>query len=211
MPVPTAQFVGALTNPLAKALFSAAYPSASGPAAFNATDPSTWSTTINRNIANDLDADTGFVRIDQKISERNSLFATYSLVDAVPAAAKNGGNLPNFGVGDTTRPSHIVVQDNHIFTSSLLNTARFSFQRTPENSPTEALTAADLAAGALRTAGPDAGSNYSPNVGDPNGFPTLALASARFNTIGIASNQPQSKVPRRVDLSGCSLLAAWQT
>ncbi len=195
VPVPTAQFVGALTNPLAKALFSAAYPSAVGPAAFVATDPSTWSTTINRNIANNLDADTGFVRIDQKISERNSLFATYSLVDAVPSAAQNGGNLPNFGVGDTTRPSHIVVQDNHIFTSSLLNTARFSFQRTPENSPTEALSAADLAAGSFRTAGPDAGSNYSPNVGDPNGFPTLALASARFNTIGIASNQPQSKVP----------------
>jgi len=195
VPVPTAQFINALTNPLAKALFSAAYPSAVGPAAFSSTNTSTWSTTINRNIANNLDADTGFVRLDQKISDKNSIFATYSLVDAVPTATKNSGNLPNFGVGDTIRPSHIVVQDNHIFTSALLNTARFSFQRTPENSPTEALTAADLAAGALRTAGPDLGSNYSPNVGDPNGFPTLSLASARFNPIGIPNNQPQSKAP----------------
>jgi hypothetical protein len=195
VPIPTAQFVSALTNPLSKALFSAAYPSVTGPAAFSATDTTTWSTTINRNIANNLDADTGFVRLDQKITEKNSMFATYSLEDAVPTATANSGNLPNFGVGNTTRPSHIVVQDSHVFTSNLLNTARFSFQRTPSAFPTETPTAADLAAGANRTAGPNAGTNYSANVGDPNGFPTLSLASARFNTIGVANNQPQNRTP----------------
>ena len=195
VPIPTAQFIAALTNPLSQALFSAAYPSVNGPVPFLATDTTTWSTTINRNIANNLDSDTGFVRLDQKVSEKNSMFATYSLVDAVPAAAKNGGNLPDFGVGNTSRPSHIVVQDNHVFTANLLNTARFSFQRTPNEYPNEDPTAADLAAGANRTAGPNAGTNYSANVGDPNGFPTLALASARFNTIGIANNYPQNRIP----------------
>jgi hypothetical protein len=195
VPIPTAQFISALTNPFSKALFSAAYPSVTGASAFSPTDTTTWSTTINRNIANNLDSDTGFVRLDQKITDKNSMFATFSLVDAVPTATANSGNLPNFGVGNTTRPSHIVVQDNHIFTSNLLNTARFSFQRTPSEFPTEAPTAADLAAGGNRTAGPDAGTNYSANVGDPNGFPTLGLASARFNSIGIANNMPQNRIP----------------
>jgi hypothetical protein len=195
VPIPSAQFIAALTNPLAKALFSAAYPSVAGPAAFDPTNTATWSTTINRNIANNLDSDTGFVRLDQKITDKNSLFATYSLVDAVPTATKNSGNLPNFGVGNTTRPSHIVVQDNHIFTINLLNTFRFGVQRTPSGFPTEALTSADLAAGALRTAGPNAGTNYSADVGDPNGFPSLALASARFTAIGIISNYPQNRAP----------------
>jgi Carboxypeptidase regulatory-like domain/TonB-dependent Receptor Plug Domain len=195
VPVPTGQFVAALTNPFAQSLFSAAYPLVNGPVPFVATNTATWSTTINRNIANNLDSDTGFVRLDQKISGNNSMFATYSLVDAVPTATKNSGNLPNFGVGNTTRPSHIVVQDNHIFTANLLNTLRFSFQRTPSEFPTEALSAADLAAGANRTAGPDAGQNFSANVGDPNGFPTLALASARFNTMGVANNYPQNRIP----------------
>jgi hypothetical protein len=193
--VPTAQFVAALTNPFAKALFSSAYPSVPGPNAFDQTNTATWSTTINRNIANNLDSDTGFVRLDQKISDKNSLFATYSLVDAVPTATKNSGNLPTFGVGNTTRPSHIVVQDNHIFTLNLLNTFRFGVQRTPSGFPTEALSAAELAAGSGRTAGPNAGANYSADVGSPNGFPTLALASARFNAIGVANNIPQNRAP----------------
>ncbi|HEX3966526.1 MAG TPA: carboxypeptidase regulatory-like domain-containing protein [Edaphobacter sp.] len=194
--IPTSQFVSALTpNSFARALFSAAYPSVAGPVPFDATSTSTWSTTINRNIANNLDSDTGFVRLDQKISDKNSLFATYSLVDAVPTATTNSGNLPNFGVGNTTRPSHIVVQDNHIFTLNLLNTFRFGVQRTPSGFPTEALTGAELGAGSLRTAGPNAGTPYTGDVGDPNGFPTLGLASARFNAMGVANNFPQNRAP----------------
>ncbi|QHN02900.1 TonB-dependent receptor plug [Granulicella sp. WH15] len=196
IPIPTSQFLSALTpNSLASALFTSAYPAQAGPLPFSPTDPSTWSTTINRNIANNVDADTGFVRLDHKVSNNNNIFATYSLVDAVPTAAKNGGNLPTFGVGNVTRPSHIVVADNHVFSANLLNSFRFSFQRTPSNNPTEALTAAELAAGSFRTQGPNAGANYSANVGDPNGFPTLSFASARFNTIGVANNFPQNRTP----------------
>ena len=193
--IPTAQFVAALSNPFAKALFSSAYPSLTGPSAFDPTNTATWSTTINRNIANNLDSDTGFVRLDQKITNNNSLFATYSLVDAVPTATKNSGNLPTFGVGNTTRPSHIVVQDNHIFTPNLLNTFRFGVQRTPSGFPTEDLSSAELAAGSGRTAGPNAATNYSADVSSPNGFPTLGLTSARFNAIGVANNFPQNRAP----------------
>ena len=196
VPIPTAQFIAALTaNTLSQAMFAAAYPSVNGPVPFSATDHTSWTTTINRNVANNLDSDTGFVRLDQKITNNNSIFATYSLVDAVPTATKNSGNLPNFGVGNTTRPSHIVVQDNHTFTANLLNTFRFGFQRTPSAFPTEPLTAADLAAGIDRTAGPNAGTAYSADVGSPNGYPSMALASGRFNAFGQISNYPQNRTP----------------
>lgn len=194
VPIPSSQFIAALTNPLANALFAAVYPSVPG-VAFDPNNPSTWTATINRSIANNLDGDTGFVRVDQKLTEKNQIFATFSLVDSVPTAAQNGGTLPDFGVGNTARASHIVVQDNHIFSASLLNTARFSFQRTPTAFPTEIPTTAQLNSGELRTAGPDAGLPFSPNVGDPNGIPTISFNSSRFTTIGIANNQPQNRAP----------------
>lgn len=88
-----------------------------------------------------------------------------------------------------------MVQDNHIFSPNLLNTARFSFQRTATLYPLQAPSAALAAAGTFRTAGPNAGQAYSANGGDPNGFPSLAFNSGRFNAIGIASNMPQSRIP----------------
>jgi hypothetical protein len=195
VPVPTTQFINALTNPLAKNLLAAAYPAALGTVPFNPNNTATWSTTVLRNVANNLDGDTGFVRIDQKISERNHFFATMSILDSVPAAAQNGALLPNFGVGTTSRPYHYVGQDDHIFTPNLLNTARFSYQRTPIAYPTEALSAAQLAAGTSRTQGPNAGTPYSDNVGDPNGIPTLSFTSGRFSPLGYASNMPQGRTP----------------
>ena len=92
VPVPTTQFIAALTNPLAIHLLSAAYPAASGQA-FNAAVPATWSTTVLRNVANNLDGDTGFVRLDFKVSDKNHFFATMSILDSVPSAASNGALL----------------------------------------------------------------------------------------------------------------------
>lgn len=193
-PIPTAQFTAALTNPLTQAIFSSLYPSVAGPV-FSPYNTTTWQTTINRNIANNLDGDTGFVRLDQKISSKNSIFATFGIVAAVPAATVNSGTLPTFGRGNVQRGSHMVVEDDHIFTAHLLNSARFSFQRTSNKYPTESPTASELAAGTFRTAGPYAGMPYSANVGDVNGIPTIAFASARFTTLGIASNFPQNRAP----------------
>ena len=190
--VPTTQFVNALTNPLTQSLFRGAYPAVSGPA-FDPTNTSTWAGTTNRNIANNLDADTGFVRLDQNFSDRNQAFATLSIVDAVPAAAKNGGNLPGFGIGNTGRDYHVVVQETAVLSPHLLNVARVSLQRTPTAYPTEAPQAAALLAGENRTGGPDSALPYSANVGDPNGIPTISFLSGRFNTIGVASNFPQGR------------------
>ncbi len=194
VPIPTAQFIRALTNPLASAIFSSMYPSAPG-ANFDPTNTATWQTSINRNLANNLDGDTGFVRLDQKVSQKNSLFATFGIVDSVPTAANNSGNLATFGIGSVQRASHMVVGDDHIFTAHLLNTARFSFQRTASKFPSETPNSTELAAGTFRTAGPYAGMNFSPSIGALNGIPTIAFASAQFNTIGIASNYPQNRAP----------------
>ncbi|MBB6143640.1 hypothetical protein HNQ77_001589 [Silvibacterium bohemicum] len=190
--IPTAQFIGALTNPLAHSIFQSVYPSVQGQA-FSPTNTSTWATTVNRNIANDVDADTGFARFDQIFSSRNQGFATFSIVDAVPSAAHNGGNLAGTGVGETQRVYHIVLQDTHTFTANLLNSARISYQRTPTAFPTEDPSTGALEAGALRTGGPNAGQNFSSSVASPNGLPTISFNSGRFNTIGIASNQPQGR------------------
>jgi hypothetical protein len=194
IPIPTSQFTAALTNPLSQAIFASMYPSVSG-GAFSQYNTATWQTTINRNIANNLDGDTGFVRLDQKITQKNSIFATFGIVAATPTATSNSGNLPTFGLGNVQRGSHMVVEDDHIINAQLLNTARFSFQRTSNKYPTEAETAAELNSGMFRTAGPYAGAAYSPNVGDVNGIPTLAYASARFNALGQASNMPQNRAP----------------
>ena len=134
--IPTSQFTQALTNPLARSIFASMYPSVNGPA-FNQFDPTTWQTSVNRNIANNLDGDTGFVRIDQKITAKNSIFATFGIVAGVPTATINSGNLPTFGTGNVTRSSHMVVEDDHVFSAHLLNAARFSFQRTSNSFPTE--------------------------------------------------------------------------
>ncbi len=190
--VPTTQFVNALTNPLTQSLFRAVYPAVSGPA-FDPTNSNTWAGTTNRNIANNLDADTGFVRLDQNFSDRNQAFATLSLVDAVPAAALNGGNLPGFGIGTAGRDYHVVVQDTAVLSPHLLNVARVSLQRTPTAFPTEAPPLTALASGANRAAGPDGGAAFSANTGDPNGIPTIAFLSGRFNTLGVASNYPQGR------------------
>jgi hypothetical protein len=194
VPIPTAQFTQALTNPLSHGLFASMYPSVSGPA-FNQYDTTTWQTSANRNIANNLDGDTGFVRIDQKITGKNSIFATFGIVAGVPTATINSGNLPTFGVGNVTRSSHMVVEDDHIFSAHLLNAARFSFQRTSNSFPTETPNAAELASGVNRTAGPYAGGNFSASAGDINGIPTLSFSSGRFNALGQANNIPQSRAP----------------
>ncbi len=190
--IPTSQFTAALTNPLAHALFQAVYPSVAGPA-FDPTNPATWATTFNRNIANNVDADTGFARFDQNFSSKNQAFATFSIVDAVPSAAKNGGNLPGFGNGQIDRDYHIVVQDTHEFSVNLLNVARVSFQRTPTARAFEEPSTAAIDAGAFRTAGPNTGEAFSSLVSSSNGIPTIAFNSGRFNTIGVANNQPQGR------------------
>jgi Carboxypeptidase regulatory-like domain/TonB-dependent Receptor Plug Domain len=198
IPVPTSQFTAALTNPLAHALFSTLYPSVAG-AAFDPNNPTTWTTTINESIANNLDGDTGFVRLDQKITEKNQIFATFSIVDSpsdtVPTSPTNAGNLPSFATTSTARATHIVVQDNHIFSANLLNTVRFTVQRSPSANPAATPADAQLNSGTLRTAGPDAGQAFSSNVGDPNGIPTIAFNSNRFTTVGVANNMPQSRDP----------------
>ena len=190
--IPTAQFTLALTNPLALSLFQAVYPAVQGQP-FDPNNPVTWSTTVNRNIANNVDADTGFARIDQNFSQRNQAFFTFSIVDAVPSAVENSGNLPGFGYGSIQRVYHSVLQDTHTFTPNLLNSGRISVQRTPTAYPAEQPPAAALTAGAARTAGPNAGESFSPSVGSTNGIPTISFVSGRFNTIGIASNMPQGR------------------
>lgn len=70
----------------------------------------------------------GTVRFDYKLSDRDSLFATYSGDDA-PFSAPD--NLNDVLLGSHTSRHTAAVEETHTFSRSLLNTARAGFYREP--------------------------------------------------------------------------------
>ncbi len=202
--VPSAQFIASLsdptltatygaTSPLISSILAAAYPSVAGTKNFSPTDNTSWTAPLTRIKANNSFADTGFGRIDQNVYAKNQAFFTLSYQNETPAVAGNSGNLPYQGVGTFETPWHVVVGDTQTFSSSIVNQARFAVQHTPITYPLEAPSAAMLAAGTNRTAGPNAGQPYGPTAGDPNGFPSFLFTAGTFAQTGIAYNFPQAR------------------
>jgi hypothetical protein len=66
------------------------------------------------------------IRVDHKISEKESLFATY-LYDAAPFSAPD--NLNDVILGSNTNRQIVVLEENHTFSSTLINSVRFGFNR----------------------------------------------------------------------------------
>ena len=78
--------------------------------------------------------DFGQVRADQTFSDNDTLFGRYTVDDArqvVPVT------FPQFSHPLTSRGHFVTLSENHVFSPTLLNTARFSFSRTliTEESP----------------------------------------------------------------------------
>ena len=69
----------------------------------------------------------GQARIDQTISSNDSMFVRYTGDNDLEVLS---GTLTGYGDSRTTRPQFATVSENHIFSSTLLNTARLSFSRT---------------------------------------------------------------------------------
>src|ERR1035437_5586070 len=65
----------------------------------------------------------GQIRVDQNISAADSFFARYTIDDALQQ--QTGGYLP-FTVNYASRNQYLTLSESHVFSSSLLNTARFS-------------------------------------------------------------------------------------
>jgi outer membrane receptor protein involved in Fe transport len=72
-------------------------------------------------------------RIDHKLSASDSLFGTY-LFDKGNTASPDVFNFKN--IGNLSRRHTVALEETHIFTNALLNTARFGFNRTFSSSPT---------------------------------------------------------------------------
>jgi hypothetical protein len=71
----------------------------------------------------------GQMRVDHNLSSSDTFFGRYTIDnDLLNNAPQNG--FPNFRSGTTQRNQYITLSENHIFTPSVLNTARFSFSRT---------------------------------------------------------------------------------
>lgn len=82
--------------------------------------------------------DYGQMRVDQNIGNSDSFFARYTIDQATQIQSPG---FPQFTLVYTSRNQYLTLSENHIFSPTLLNTARFSFSRTPiiEYDPVSAL------------------------------------------------------------------------
>ena len=79
----------------------------------------------------------GQIRIDENFSASDTFFGRYTIdngnfdnATTTEAVSSIGNNYPQFGLAGNTRNQWLTLSENHIFTASLLNVARFSFSRT---------------------------------------------------------------------------------
>ena len=97
--------------------------------------------------------DYGQMRIDQNISASDTLFGRYTIdntslenANTSVGTATTGVAFPQFGLVASGRNQFTTVAENHIFSPTVLNTARLSFSRT---------TVTDM-------------NTYTPTAGDPS-------------------------------------------
>src|SRR6202171_3011581 len=113
-------------------------------------------------------------RIDHKLSASDSLFGTY-LFDKGSTASPDTFDLKS--IGTQSRRHTVALEESHIFTSALLNTARLGFNRTVSIAPTTL--------GAINPAAADTSLGF---VTDSPGKPILPVGL--INVGGLGTNFP---------------------
>lgn len=71
--------------------------------------------------------DYGQVRVDENFSASDTFFVRYTIDNATQTQT---GGFPQFSTVPQSRNQFLTLSENHVFSPSLLNTARFSFSRT---------------------------------------------------------------------------------
>ena len=91
----------------------------------------------NFSAADRLTENYGQMRVDQNFSQSDMFFARYTIDNGVInnattglGAVSTGNNFPEFGLVGTTRNQWLTLAEVHVFSPSILNTARLSFSRT---------------------------------------------------------------------------------
>jgi carboxypeptidase family protein/TonB-dependent receptor-like protein len=120
----------------------------------------------------------GQMRVDQNFSPNDTLFARYTIDNA--ALGLTQGNYSYFRSLQGARNQWITLSENHIFSPTVLNTARFSFSRT-YNSTT--LNNVGLPGGL----GPSIVPGFSTGVVDMNGS-----AGGTYTEFGSANDAPRT-------------------
>ena len=137
------------------------------------TFPSTATTNINY----------AQIRLDQNFSASDTFFARYTVDDGV---ADTPLQDPGFATEFAGRNEFATLSENHLFSSTVLNTARMSFSRTPTN-------AVDLFPPLVT------GRQYSFVQGMPIG--TISIGNGSLNDFGGIASLPVSSVQNVYTLS----------
>lgn len=186
--VPTSAWVNAnVTSPLMKAILLGGFPTPTsnvGPVFGNFTSQ------LNQGG----NQDSYFARADHNVNQNNQLFFTYNYTKTTAQPGSQGGNgIPGNNIGLLYQNYHGVANWNTTISGTMLNTARFVFQRNVLGFPLDAAPQALLDAGKVRTAGPFAGQAFSPDWSSPNGVPTITFLNDPFGNLGEANNMPQGR------------------
>ncbi len=75
-----------------------------------------------------LDDDFAQARVDHTFSNFDTFFIRYTIDDGRGLRPKPA-QAPTFALSETSRNQYVTVQENHIFSPTVLNTARFGFNR----------------------------------------------------------------------------------
>jgi hypothetical protein len=99
--------------------------------------PNLTTTTFAQATSNPTRVDYGQIRVDQNFSASDTFFGRYTIDDSFntnyAAAKQNPTGFPEFRSGTQGRDQFLTLSENHIFSGTLLNTARLSFSRTDLN------------------------------------------------------------------------------
>ena len=189
--VPTDAQRATVTDPISKSLL-AFFPEPTGPIASNGTN-------YQSNVRSVLNDDTGLVRVDHKLTEKDTLaghFIDYN------GRVISGGPTPLSG-GNTNTPlqQSIFLEENHTFSPTLINTFRigYSFNQTNFVVQDSGLNAQTI----FTSTGTSGGTpltgvvNGTQNLQD-SGLPTVQISG--FARLGAATNLPQGRKTRTYEI-----------
>jgi hypothetical protein len=185
--VPTAAERATVTDPISKQLLQF----------FPAAQSATTGTNFTSNVRNVLNDDTGLVRIDHTLSDRDRIsghFITYN------GRVFSGGPTPlNGGNTNTPASKSVFLEENHTFSPTLVNTFRFgySFNQTNFVVQDTGYNAQSIFVDASGTPLPGV-VNGTQNVQD-SGLPTITI-SGGYARLGSATNLPQGRKTRTYEI-----------
>ena len=185
--VPTAAQRASVTDPISQRLL----------AFFPLPNFSGSGTNYQSNVNSVLNDDTGLVRVDHTLTAKDHLSGHYITYNG---RVISGGPTPLSG-GSANSPSSesIAIEEDHTFTSHLLNTLRlgYSFNQTQFTVQDSGLNAAAIFTDTSGTGLPGV-PNATQNLLD-SGLPTVNI-SGGYARLGAANNLPQGRKTRSYEL-----------